>query len=175
MSTSHKYTYVPSLLSLSPSPQDGDFMWQRWAHPAQGGEPCERLVVLPWSLTLSNPMLHGMLTSLLHGQSCLAPGSHKSCHSRGSQGYCLPHLRVGFYFSSWGAREDDFGCSERGFCPNHFLSVLWTHQMVGPDFQLMGTCSVSTNSRGLWLKLQMPHKIALACWSKCSYKLTLEC
>ena len=95
VSVSSKYACVRSLLSLSPSPQGGDFTWQRWDHPAEDGEPCECPALLLRSLTLSNPVLHGMPTSLVHGQSCLAPGSHKSCHSRGSQGYCLPHLRFG--------------------------------------------------------------------------------
>ena len=174
VSVSSKYACVHSLLSLSPSPQGGDFTWQRWDHPAEDGEPCECPALLLRSLTLSNPVLHGMPTSLVHGQSCLAPGSHKSCHSRGSQGYCLPHLRFGFYFSSWGTWEADFGCSERGVYSNHFLSVLWTHPMLGQTSNLWGTCSVSANSRGLWLNLQMSHKNALACWSKCSYKFRLE-
>lgn len=143
----------------------------RWAHPAQDGEPCECLVVLSWSPNTLKPYAprHADLTP----PRSELPGAWfpQELPSRGSQGYNT-HLRVGFYFLEPG--EDDFGCSERGFCLITF-SLCYEHiKWSEPDFQLMGTCSVSTNSRGLWLKLQMPHKIALACWSKCSYKFTLE-
>ena len=99
-------------------------------------------------------------------QSCPVPASWESRLWEAPKGHGWLHLRFCvfslllcffFFFSFWGAWEDDFGCLIRGLCPIHFLVLFWTHPVAVPEFQLTGIYSTSTNSGALWLTMQVSY------------------
>lgn len=143
-------------------------MWHTWDHPAQAGGA-------QWAPSSAAPGLSVSLCSPVwwpHSAAVQMPRAWFPWELpvRGSQRALITSLKIwGFIVVLEEPGRMTVTVNIRGFCPDHFLSMLWTHPVAVLEFQLIGTCSVSTRSKVLWLRMRKSHKNALACWSKCSY------